>query len=90
MSFGPDPFVKPINSKDPSEEFSAWTYAKQCRNLVSSHSEILCAKCGMAIAVRVSWTVGRWTIEFAQTEEVRFLGFMRRRKPVAPLCPLVS
>jgi len=39
VSFGPDPFVVPVNPKDPAVTFSAWTYAKrQCKNLVSSRS----------------------------------------------------
>jgi hypothetical protein len=37
VSFGPDPFVVPVNPKDPSVEFSAWTYAKKrCKGFVSS------------------------------------------------------
>jgi hypothetical protein len=37
VAFGPDPFVVPLNPKDPSVEFSAWTYAKiRCKDLVSS------------------------------------------------------
>jgi hypothetical protein len=36
IAFGPDPFVVPLNPKDPEVEFSAWTYAKeQCQELVS-------------------------------------------------------
>jgi hypothetical protein len=36
VSFGPDPFVVPINPKDPGVEFSAWTYAKKrCKDFVS-------------------------------------------------------
>ena len=34
IAFGPDPFVVPLNPKDPEVEFSAWTYAKeQCQEL---------------------------------------------------------
>jgi hypothetical protein len=34
IAFGPDPFVVPLNPKDPSVEFSAWTYAKKrCKDL---------------------------------------------------------
>jgi hypothetical protein len=29
IAFGPDPFVVPLNPKDPDVEFSAWTYAKK-------------------------------------------------------------
>jgi hypothetical protein len=37
IAFGPDPFVVPLNRKDPGVKFSAWTYAKkQCKNLVST------------------------------------------------------
>jgi hypothetical protein len=37
VSFGPDPFVVAVNPKDPSVEFSAWTYAKKrCKDFVSS------------------------------------------------------
>ena len=36
VAFGPDPFVVPLNPKDPDVEFSAWTYAKErCKELVS-------------------------------------------------------
>ena len=36
IAFGPDPFVVPLNPKDPDVEFSAWTYAKeQCERLAS-------------------------------------------------------
>ena len=36
VAFGPDPFVVPLDLKDPDVEFSAWTYAKdQCEHLVS-------------------------------------------------------
>jgi hypothetical protein len=36
VAFGPDPFVVPLDLKDPDLEFSAWTYAKeQCEHLVS-------------------------------------------------------
>src|SRR5256714_11025527 len=36
IAFGPDPFLVPLNPKDPDVEFSAWTYAKQrCKVLVS-------------------------------------------------------
>jgi hypothetical protein len=36
VAFGPDPFVLPLNPKDPDVEFSAWTYAmEQCEHLVS-------------------------------------------------------
>ena len=36
IAFGPDPFVVPLNPKDPEVEFSAWRYAKeQCQELVS-------------------------------------------------------
>ena len=36
VAFGPDPFVVPLNPKDPDVEFSAWTYAmEQCEHLVS-------------------------------------------------------
>jgi hypothetical protein len=39
VAFGPDPFVVPLNSKDPCEKFSAWTYAKgRCKELVSVHN----------------------------------------------------
>ena len=35
VAFGPDPFVVPLNPKDPDVEFSAWTYAKKrCKELV--------------------------------------------------------
>ncbi len=35
VAFGPDPFVVPLNPKDPDIEFSAWTYAKErCKELV--------------------------------------------------------
>ena len=35
VGFGPDPFVVPLDPKDPVVEFSAWTYAKdQCEHLV--------------------------------------------------------
>jgi hypothetical protein len=35
VAFGPDPFVVPLNPKDPDVEFSAWTYAKErCKELV--------------------------------------------------------
>jgi hypothetical protein len=37
VAFGPDPFVVPLNPKDPDVEFSAWTYAKKrCKDLVGS------------------------------------------------------
>jgi hypothetical protein len=36
VGFGPDPFVVPLDPKDPEVEFSAWTYAKeQCEYLVN-------------------------------------------------------
>ena len=36
IAWGPDPFVVPLDPKDPEVEFSAWTYAKeQCQELVS-------------------------------------------------------
>jgi hypothetical protein len=39
VAFGPDPFVVPLNSKDPCVKFSAWTYAKgRCKELVSVHN----------------------------------------------------
>jgi hypothetical protein len=35
IAFGADPFVVPLNPKDPDVEFSAWTYAKErCKDLV--------------------------------------------------------
>jgi hypothetical protein len=35
VAFGPDPFVVPLNPKEPDVEFSAWTYAKErCKELV--------------------------------------------------------
>jgi hypothetical protein len=34
VGFGPDPFVVPLNPKDPDIEFSAWSYAKKrCEKL---------------------------------------------------------
>jgi hypothetical protein len=36
VGFGPDPFVVPLNPKDPGVEFSAWAYAKKrCKDLAS-------------------------------------------------------
>src|SRR6266478_6576140 len=36
VAFGPDPFVMPLNPKDPDVSFSAWTFAKeQYERLVS-------------------------------------------------------
>ncbi len=37
VSWGPDPFVVPLNAHDPQVTFSAWTYAKErCRDVVSA------------------------------------------------------
>ena len=34
IAWGPDPFVVPLDPKDPDVEFSAWTYAKEkCQHL---------------------------------------------------------
>ena len=39
VSFGPDPFVVPVNPDDPCIDFSAWTYAKKrCQDLASIRS----------------------------------------------------
>jgi hypothetical protein len=39
VAFGPDPFVVPLNPKDPAVTFSAWTYAKErCLDVVANRA----------------------------------------------------
>jgi hypothetical protein len=37
VAFGPDPFVVPLNPKEPDLSFSAWTYAKErCQDVIAN------------------------------------------------------